>query len=72
MATKKEIGGMKGETCICSHHNIFGWVVLIIGVLFLLRDLNVWNFFNIQWWTVLFILIGIGAMCKCCHRGKCC
>ncbi|HLD05489.1 MAG TPA: hypothetical protein VJG90_07250 [Candidatus Nanoarchaeia archaeon] len=40
-----------------------GWLTLIIGVLFLLRDFNVWNFWNIQWWTVMFIFMGL------CHLG---
>ena len=34
-------------------------LVLLVGVLFLLRDLNVWQFWNIQWWTVIFLLIGL-------------
>jgi hypothetical protein len=37
----------------------WGIIVLIIGILFLLVDLGVWNFIGIQWWTVLFVLFGI-------------
>jgi membrane-bound ClpP family serine protease len=37
----------------------FGMFVLIVGVLFLLRDLNVWHFWNIQGWTVVFLLAGL-------------
>lgn len=37
----------------------WGVIVLAFGVLFLLRDLNVWNFWNIQWWTVAFLLMGV-------------
>jgi len=36
-----------------------GLLLLVLGVLFLLRDLNVWNFWNIQWWTVAFLLMGL-------------
>jgi hypothetical protein len=49
---------------------IFTVIVLILGVLFLLQDLAVWNFWNISWYTVLFLLIGashVGALnCKEC------
>ena len=37
---------------------------LVAGVLFLLQDLNIWDFWNINWWTVLFIWIGIGSLAK--------
>ena len=62
---------MKGETCNCPHHTWFGWLVLVLGVLFLLRDWNVWDFWNIQWWTAAFVLVGLAGLCKCCGRGKC-
>ena len=44
-----------------------GAVFLLSGVAFLLRDLDIWDFWNIQWYTVLFIFWGIGAfaMMKC-------
>ena len=39
----------------------------VLGVLFLLRDFGVWDFWNIEWWTALFLLLGISglAMNKC-------
>jgi hypothetical protein len=43
----------------CCGHKWVAIVVLVVGILFLLRDLNVWNFFNIQWFTVLFVLFGL-------------
>jgi|TARA_B100001964_G_C14151532_1_gene562293 hypothetical protein len=46
---------------------ICGVLLLIGGILFLLRDLGVWNFWNIQWWTFLFIVLGIGKVAG----GKC-
>jgi predicted ferric reductase len=64
-------GMMGGGACKCPHHKAFGWVILILGVLFLLRDFNVWSFWNISWWTAAFILIGLGGFCKCCDRGVC-
>ncbi len=43
-------------------HMVTGLLFLVLGVLFLLRDLNVWDFWNIQWWTALFLLAGL---CGC-------
>ena len=39
-----------------------GWVVLILGILFLLRDFNVWNFWNISWWTAMFVVGGVAVL----------
>lgn len=38
---------------------------VVFGVLFLLQDLNIWDFWGIQWYTVLFILLGILKMGMC-------
>jgi len=42
-------------------------MLLALGVIFLLGDLNIWNFWGISWWTALFLLGGVGhvAMSKC-------
>ena len=46
---------------------VCGAIFLVLGVLFLLRDLGKWDFWNIQWWTALFIAMGVGhlASSKC-------
>jgi len=46
---------------------VCGILLLILGILFLLQDLEIWNFWNINWYTALFILVGVGklAMSKC-------
>jgi hypothetical protein len=41
---------------------ICGFLLLVLGVLFLLRDLNIWGFWGIQWWTALFILLGVATL----------
>jgi hypothetical protein len=46
-----------------------GLLFLALGVLFLLRDLNVWNFWNISWFTVAFL---VGGLFKLIHGGMCC
>jgi len=43
-------------------NSLCGVLVLIAGVLFLLRDLNIWDFWNVQWFTVVFLLWGFGSM----------
>ena len=44
-----------------------GLLFLVLGVLFLLRDFNVWTFWNVQWWSALFLLMGVCklAICHC-------
>ena len=39
-----------------------GAIFLLLGIVFLLRDLNIWDFWNIQWWTALFVVWGIGSL----------
>lgn len=34
-------------------------VTLIVGTLFLLQDLGIWAFWNISWYTIGFILVGL-------------
>ena len=48
------------ERCTALH----GWIILIVGVLFLLVDFGIWSFWGIQWWTALFILVGLSYVCK--------
>ncbi|MFC2133821.1 hypothetical protein ACFLTH_04330 [Bacteroidota bacterium] len=40
------------------------WVVLVLGVLFLLKDLGIWTFWDINWWTVVFVLAGLWKVTK--------
>lgn len=40
-----------------------GWLWLIAGILFLLADLGVFDW-GISWWTVVFIVMGLGAFMK--------
>ena len=62
---------MSGDVCSCGHHKWFGWLALVVGALYLLQDLSVISWFSwLNWYTALFILIGLGAVCKCCDCGK--
>ncbi len=55
---------------------VSGATFLVLGILFLLRDLNYWDFWNISWWTALFVVMGIGSWgsskCHACQavRGE--
>ena len=42
----------------CKIPSWLAWVVLIVGILYLLADLNVFNW-GISWFTALFILAGL-------------
>lgn len=49
--------------CMCEKcGKMCGVLVLALGILFLLQDLNVWNFWNIKWYTAVFVLVGLGAL----------
>ncbi len=50
----------KEDCCVCDTKICKGCslVALIVGVLFLLKDFGVWNFWGINWWTVGFLLVG--------------
>jgi hypothetical protein len=42
-------------------------VFVLLGIAFLARDLGYWNFWNISWWTALFLWLGIASfgMTRC-------
>ncbi len=66
MAKKKMDCPMcKGSPCHCSP---LAWLLLILGVLFLLRDFGVWHFWDISGWAVAFLLAGL---CMLCCKKKC-
>lgn len=50
-----------------------GMLFLLFGIIFLLKDFGVWGFWGINWWTVLFILWGVGkwgmTTCPDCCAG---
>lgn len=40
--------------------SFMGILAIVLGLMFLLRDLNLWNFWNIQAGTVIILLVGFG------------
>ena len=56
----------------CSKCNrMSGLLLIIFGLVFLLVDLHVWTFWGINWWSVLFILVGV-VSCAMSMCADCC
>ncbi len=69
MEEEKIVG--KGMVCKCPHHKVIPWLVILIGVDFLLGAVGVltWSFVDITWPIILIIggVMKLG-MCKCCSK----
>jgi len=57
----------KEVSCACPVCNtdvckLCALVAVVIGVCFLLQDLAIWNFWNLSWYTVAFLMIGLGSL----------
>lgn len=49
--------------CVCKKCMLMcGLIFLVLGIIFLLVDFGVWSFWGIQWWSALFVIMGIGAL----------
>ena len=62
---------MMGNMCAkCG--KMTGIIFLLIGIAYLITDLGIggWNFWGIQWWTILFLLMGLGGI-GCASCGEC-
>jgi len=58
-----------GQVCKCTHHKVVPLCIILIGLTFLLGQMNVLTAgFVAVAWPVLLIIIGIVKMAKC----KCC
>ena len=55
---------MLGPMCgVC--RTITAAMFLLLGLALLLVDLHKWSFFGINWWTGLFIVIGVTSLGSC-------
>ncbi|MBW2990956.1 hypothetical protein KY348_04585 [Candidatus Woesearchaeota archaeon] len=42
------------------------WIVLIIGILYLISDILTWGPFwwDLNWWTAVFLILGLAGISK--------
>jgi len=52
----------------CKHQ---AWILLIVGILYLLQDLGSITFWNVSWYTVVFVLWGLSGVLGQCCEGEC-
>ena len=59
----------EGKTCGCTHHKVMPWLIVLLGLDFLLGSLNVltWGFVSVTW-PILLIIWGFSKMCRCCSK----
>jgi len=53
-----------GASCAPGGSKCWGWLILIVGVLLLLRDLGQWDFWGVNWWTLAFLAVGLKKLCS--------
>jgi len=49
-------------------HKLGAGLVLVVGICFLMQDLNIWNFWGISWYTIAFIMAGLMCMGSTCCK----
>lgn len=58
-----------GKVCACPHHKMVPWCIILIGLTFLLGQMNILTMEAVGLiWPVLLIIIGVTKLVKC----KCC
>ena len=53
---------------------VCGILLLALGIIFVLQDRGIWDFWGISWYTAVFLLVGIGhigsSSCAECQATK--
>ena len=64
-----KVCGPEGCGCKCGHHRVMPWLLVLLGLDFLLASLGVltWGFVNVTW-PILLIIAGFSKMCRCCNH----
>ncbi len=58
-----------GKMCNCPHHKTVAWMIVLIGVTFLLGALGAFSSMAVNViWPILLIIGGFSKMCKCCSK----
>lgn len=57
-------------SCMCNKcSKCCGWLVLIVGILYLIKDIWGLGFWNLEWYTVAFIIAGFAMIASgCCSK----
>lgn len=52
---------------MCENNRKCGIVILIIGLLYLIKDYGLFDvsWWKLSWYTVIFLAIGLGLSCPC-------
>lgn len=45
--------------CYCCDFHGYGWLFVILGILYLFVDLGWITWWTISWWTIVFLLYGV-------------
>ena len=56
--------GYCGKDSCCCHSKGIGWTLLILGVIFLIKDLGGFQWWTVNWWTVILIISGLWMIRK--------
>lgn len=53
---------------------IFGGLLVLAAIVYILVDLGIWGFFGISWYTTLFAIVGVTSWatgtCKACMKKR--
>jgi len=60
---------MGDKVCHCKHHKVMPWLIILIGLTFLLGNVGVFtvNAVNVIW-PVLLVILGASKLCRCCSN----
>ena len=66
---KIQIGSNDSNTIVCSvcggcWSRGSAWLFLVLGILFLFRDLGFFPWWTVSWWTLLFLIVGYWSLKK--------
>ena len=50
--------------CGCTTSRGAGWLFLILGLLYLFKDLGFFPWWTVSWWTILFLIVGYLSLKK--------
>lgn len=56
------------KTCLTGCNSKIGWMLLVVGLLYLAEDLGWITWWNLNWWTVGFLILAAKMLTReCCE-----